>query len=57
MRCLVEMLAPYKGRICDPACGSGGIFVQSEKFAKSHGGNINSYDDDLAFLKLAPVGI
>ena len=33
VRCLVEMLAPYKGRIYDPACGSGGMFVQSEKFA------------------------
>src|SRR5579872_6181552 len=32
VRCLVEMLAPYKGRIYDPACGSGGMFVQSEKF-------------------------
>ena len=30
VRCLVEMLAPYKGRIYDPACGSGGMFVQSE---------------------------
>jgi len=38
VRCLVEMLAPYKGRIYDPACGSGGMFVQSEKFVESHGG-------------------
>ena len=38
VRCLVEMLAPYKGRIYDPACGSGGMFVQSEKFIESHGG-------------------
>jgi type I restriction enzyme M protein len=38
VRLLVEMLAPYKGRIYDPACGSGGMFVQSEKFVESHGG-------------------
>ncbi|NTU81543.1 MAG: SAM-dependent DNA methyltransferase [Chloroflexales bacterium] len=37
---LVEMLAPYKGRVFDPCCGSGGMFVQSEKFAESHGGRI-----------------
>jgi type I restriction enzyme M protein len=37
---LVEMLAPYKGRIFDPCCGSGGMFVQSEKFVKIHGGHI-----------------
>jgi hypothetical protein len=32
------MLAPYKGRIYDPARGSGGLFVQSETFVESHGG-------------------
>jgi type I restriction enzyme M protein len=37
---LVEMLAPYKGRIFDPCCGSGGMFVQSEKFFEAHGGRI-----------------
>jgi len=37
---LVEMLAPYKGRVLDPCCGSGGMFVQSEKFAEAHGGRI-----------------
>ena len=40
VRLLVEMLAPYKGRIYDPACGSGGMFVQSEKFVESHGGKL-----------------
>lgn len=35
---LVEMLAPYKGRVYDPCCGSGGMFVQSEKFIEAHGG-------------------
>ncbi|MDI9371742.1 MAG: class I SAM-dependent DNA methyltransferase, partial [Verrucomicrobiota bacterium] len=38
---LVEMLAPYKGRVYDPACGSGGMFVQSEKFVEAHGGKID----------------
>lgn len=40
VRLLVEMLAPYKGRIYDPCCGSGGMFVQSEKFVEAHGGRI-----------------
>ncbi len=35
---LVEMLAPYKGRVYDPCCGSGGMFVQSEAFVEAHGG-------------------
>lgn len=38
VRLLVEMIEPYKGRIYDPCCGSGGMFVQSEKFIESHGG-------------------
>ena len=38
VRVLVEMLEPYEGRIYDPACGSGGMFVQSEKFVEAHGG-------------------
>ncbi len=37
---LVEMLSPYHGRIYDPCCGSGGMFVQSEKFVEAHGGKI-----------------
>ncbi len=40
VRLLVEMLEPYKGRIFDPCCGSGGMFVQSEKFLEVHGGNL-----------------
>jgi type I restriction enzyme M protein len=40
VRVLVEMLEPYKGRVYDPCCGSGGMFVQSEKFVESHGGKI-----------------
>lgn len=38
---LVEMLEPYKGRVFDPCCGSGGMFVQSEKFVLEHQGRIN----------------
>ena len=37
---MVEMLEPYKGRVYDPCCGSGGMFVQSEKFVEAHGGRL-----------------
>ena len=40
VRTLVEMIEPYKGRVYDPCCGSGGMFVQSEKFVNEHGGRI-----------------
>jgi type I restriction enzyme M protein len=39
---IVEMLQPYKGRVYDPAMGSGGFFVQSEKFITEHGGKIGN---------------
>ncbi len=42
VKVLAEMLEPYKGRVFDPCCGSGGMFVQSEKFVQAHGGRINS---------------
>ncbi len=38
VKLLVQMIKPYKGRIYDPCCGSGGMFVQSERFVKDHGG-------------------
>jgi len=38
---LVEMLEPYKGRVYDPCCGSGGMFVHSEKFVAEHQGKVN----------------
>jgi len=38
---LVEMLEPYKGRVFDPCCGSGGMFVHSEKFVTEHQGKVN----------------
>lgn len=67
VRCLVEMLEPYKGRIYDPCCGSGGMFVQSEKFVESHGGKLgdisiygqesNATTRRLAIMNLAIRGI
>ena len=63
VRVLAEMLAPYKGRVYDPCCGSAGMFVQSEKFVEAHGGRIgdiavygkqsNSTTRHLAMMKLA----
>jgi type I restriction enzyme M protein len=40
VKLMVEMIEPYKGRVYDPACGSGGMFVMSEKFVEEHQGNI-----------------
>jgi type I restriction enzyme M protein len=67
VRLLVEMLAPYKGRIYDPCCGSGGMFVQSEKFVEAHGGKLgdisiygqesNATTRRLAMMNLAIRGI
>ncbi len=67
VRVLVEMLAPYKGRVYDPCCGSGGMFIQSEKFVEAHGGKIgdisiygqesNSTTRRLAVMNLALRGI
>ncbi len=67
VRLIVEMLSPYKGRIYDPACGSGGMFVQSEKFVLEHGGRIgdlsiygqesNPTTRQLAIMNLAIRGI
>lgn len=42
VKTLVEMIEPYEGRIYDPCCGSGGMFVQSEKFIKEHQGRIEN---------------
>jgi type I restriction enzyme M protein len=41
VKTLVAVLSPHEGRIYDPCCGSGGMFVQSEEFVKSHGGKID----------------
>jgi type I restriction enzyme M protein len=40
VRVLVEMIEPFKGRVYDPCCGSGGMFVQSERFFEEHGGRM-----------------
>ena len=42
VKTLVEVLRPYNGRVYDPCCGSGGMFVQSAKFVENHAGNINN---------------
>jgi type I restriction enzyme M protein len=67
VRVLVEILAPYKGRVYDPCCGSGGMFVSSEKFIEAHHGKIgdisiwgqesNSTTLRLAKMNLAIRGI
>ncbi|MFE0458147.1 type I restriction-modification system subunit M [Kitasatospora sp. NPDC058965] len=44
VRLLVEVLEPYEGRVYDPACGSGGMFVQAEKFVLRHRGRDHSHD-------------
>ena len=41
VRTLVEVLQPFKGRVYDPCCGSGGMFVQSADFVGHHSGSIN----------------
>ncbi len=67
VKTIIEVLEPYKGRVYDPACGSGGMFVQSAKFISNHQGNINDlsvYGQDsnpttwkLAMMNLAIRGI
>jgi len=41
VKTLIAILSPHKGRIYDPCCGSGGMFIQSEEFIKSQGGKID----------------
>jgi type I restriction enzyme M protein len=67
VRLLVEMIEPYEGRVFDPCCGSGGMFVQSERFVEAHGGskrNISIFGQEsnpttwrLAHMNLAIRGI
>ena len=67
VRTLVEVLQPFKGRVYDPCCGSGGMFVQSADFVAHHAGSINSlsiYGQDanpttrkMALMNLAIRGI
>ena len=44
VRLIVEILEPYEGRVYDPACGSGGMFVQAAKFIEAHGGRAHKAD-------------
>ncbi len=67
VKLLVQMLEPYKGRVFDPCCGSGGMFVQSEEFVEAHGGrkgDLSIYGQEsnqttwrLAMMNLAIRGI
>jgi type I restriction enzyme M protein len=67
VKLLVQMIEPYKGRVFDPCCGSGGMFVQSERFVEEHGGRLgdiaiygqesNSTTWRLANMNLAIRGI
>lgn len=41
VKAMVEIIEPYKGRVYDPACGSSGMFVMSEKFIKEHNGDVS----------------
>ena len=59
---IAELIEPYKGKICDPCCGSGGMFVQSMKFVESHHGNtkdISVYGQEgtTTTLKLAKMNL
>ena len=55
VRLLVEMLAPYKGRVYDPCCGSGGMFVQTAEFIEAHGGRVGDIADLRAGIELHHV--
>lgn len=67
VKTLVEVIEPYNGRVYDPCCGSGGMFVQSAKFVENHSGNIKNlsiYGQDsnpttwkLAMMNLAIRGL
>lgn len=67
VKLLVEMIEPFEGTIYDPCCGSGGMFVQAQKFVKAHGGNafnlsvygqeLNAETRRLATMNLAIRGI
>lgn len=62
VRLLTEMIEPFKGRVYDPCCGSGGMFVQSAKFIAAHGGETNDIaifgqEQNSATLKLAKMNL
>ena len=57
----MEMLEPYQGRVYDPCCGSGGMFVHSERFVTEHQGRVNDtlrqfgYPPDMELLATETV--
>ncbi|MCJ7484083.1 MAG: N-6 DNA methylase [Thermodesulfovibrionales bacterium] len=57
VRLLVEMLEPYEGRVFDPCCGSGGMFIQSEKFIKSHQDHYKKKGNGLSLNPLDRISI
>ena len=62
VRTLVEVLQPFQGRVYDPCCGSGGMFVQSTNFVKNHAGNIGNLsvygqDDNPTTRKMALMNL
>ena len=62
VKTLVEVIRPFSGRVYDPCCGSGGMFVQSAKFVEAHAGNINDLsvygqDSNLTTWKLCQMNL
>ena len=57
VKLLVEMLEPYEGRVFDPCCGSGGMFVQSEKFIKAHQDHYKKKSNGLSLNPLDRISI
>src|SRR5690625_7518121 len=56
VRLLVEILEPYAGLIYDPCCGSGGMFVQSERFVEEHGGSLDNRSEERRVGKASRPG-
>ena len=57
VKLLVEMLEPYEGRVFDPCCGSGGMFVQSEKFVEAHADRVKNGSRDLPLFARDRISI
>lgn len=57
VKLLVEMLEPYEGRVFDPCCGSGGMFVQSEKFVEAHANHIKKDSKELPLFAKDRISI
>ena len=57
VRLLVEMIEPYEGRVLDPCCGSGGMFVQSEKFVEAHADHYKGRNNGLGLTPRERISI